>query len=188
MSVDLAGIVDEVTHGLAPIFEAMEQAEHAIVKAQARHGEPQPERDTTGRIVSATGPLWRSFTLLRVTHPRMSTPFVYQSHCQEILDRVAAGEDTRPGTDAEIALVLMETSLGSPLKGPYVGLYMRVFTRAFPDEARRAFDETTELEHYEAIHGTAMDEAERELRRKLIQDWRTLPAAAEPQLSLFGGA
>jgi hypothetical protein len=87
---------------MADAFERMEWAEQEIAAAQARH--PQQ----AGRI-------WHSFSLFQPNPGlgRMTSEMVYRSHCREILDRVAAGEDTRPGTAAEGCCALRNTSLQS---------------------------------------------------------------------------
>jgi hypothetical protein len=87
---------------MADAFERMEWAEQEIAAAQARH--PQQ----AGRI-------WHSFSLFQPNPGlgRMTSEMVYRSHCREILDRVAAGEDTRPGTAAEGCCALRNMSLQS---------------------------------------------------------------------------
>lgn len=148
---DLLG--DLLGGGLAGIFEHMEWAEEEIEKARARH--PQH----ADRI-------YHSFLLLRpnVALKRMETEFVYRSHCRELLDRVAAGEDTRPGTAAEICCTLLETSLVAPLTSAAVGLYMRMWQAArFPE-----FREFAEAgRHHEALEKTVIDDHEQIARRKL---------------------
>ena len=52
---------------------------------------------------------------------------VYRSHVREILERVAADEDLRPGTKAEVLSVLAEASLRSPLTDDAFLLYCKLF-------------------------------------------------------------
>ncbi len=54
--------------------------------------------------------MYHGFKLLTPSHELMGTEFVYRSHCRQILDRLAAGQDTRPGTDAEIACACADAS------------------------------------------------------------------------------
>jgi hypothetical protein len=99
----------------------------------------------------------------------MKTEFVYRSHCRELLQRVAAGEDTRPGTAAECCIACCETSQHAPMNIGGVGFYMRMWSKAsFPDL-------DFPREHHEAIAGEVIDDHERDIRRKLSCDWRQLP-------------
>ncbi len=95
---------------------------------------------------------------------RMESERVYRSHCREILDRVAAGTDTRPGTAAEVCCAMLSISLLAPLTSAATGLYMRMWlTAGFPE-----FDEITESSrHHEALEKSLIDDYERFARRKL---------------------
>jgi hypothetical protein len=158
-------IVEQASRQLGPIFAQMEWAEDEIERAQRRH----PARAAL---------LWTTFRLLVPTQDLMRTEFVYRSHCRELLERAAAGEDTRPGTSAELAIACCNTSLIAPLTTSGSGLYLRVWVKAFPDHP--VFDDGTErLDHYEALEGAAMDEHEAAMRRKFSQPWRTLPVGPE---------
>lgn len=118
--------------------------------------------------------LWHSFTLIRPTLDLMGSEIVYRAHCTEIIERVISGEDTRPGTSAECCIACCETSQLAPLTTAATGLYFRVWAKA----GLPPIDEHTR-EHYEAIKAEVIDEHERHLRRKLAQDWRTLPKVIE---------
>lgn len=147
----------EFARSVGGIFRAMEIAEEEIAEA----------RGTTK--VDKDDPVWDAFALLRTTDPLMSTEFVYRAHCRELLERVKAGEDTRPATDAEIACGITRASHEVPMHGAIVGLQARLFKRAFPDKFDRL---GIDLDLYERMHGREMDEWERKLRRKAAQDWR----------------
>jgi hypothetical protein len=164
---DLLGVV-------ASTVSLMEIAEAEIEFAQFRHGEQPVARDESGKVISPKRHLWRSFRLLRPTGVMGDrAEFVYRSHCIQILDRVAAGEDTRQATDAEMVLALAETSLAAPLKASAAGLYMRLFARAFPDQAEQIWgDLDRAVEDYERLYRSQIDEDEAFLRRKTWQDWR----------------
>jgi hypothetical protein len=82
------------------VFDQMDWSEDEISEAQQRH--PQ-----------AADVLDRSVTLIHPTSDRMNTEFGYRSHCRKLLDRVANGEDTRPGTAAEVVITLCEVALAS---------------------------------------------------------------------------
>jgi hypothetical protein len=159
---DVAGIIADLHGLLDPLFDAMAWAEDEIDAAALRHP-------------AAADRIRRSFLLLRPAHPRMRSEALYRSHCRELLDRVAAGEDTRPGTAAECCLALSETSLRVPLRSSAIGLYARMWRLAGLPPAPI----TDASEHYEALDGELIDDNEAWLRHKLRQDWRLLaPPAA----------
>ena len=144
---------DGLFAAMAGAFERMEWAEEEIAAAQARHPE-QADR------------IWHSFRLLVPNDglERMSYARVYRAHCREILDRVAAGEDTRPGTAAEICCAMLTTSLLAPLTSAATGLYMRMYQAAGLPQ----FDELAESSrHHEALEHSLIDDHERNMRRKL---------------------
>ena len=161
---DINEVIAGISSALGPLFDAMIWAEDEIDAAMHRHP-------------SAAGRIHRSFLLLRPTQPLMRTAMVYRSHCRELLDRVARGEDTRPGTAAECCIALSGTSLLAPLRGSAVGLYARMWRQAgLPPAAL-----TAASEHSEALDGSLIDDHETWLRRRLRQPWRTLPpASAQP--------
>lgn len=137
-------------------FKQMEWAEDEIATAEREHP------DNADRI-------WHSFALLVPTHALMRTEMVYRAHCREILARVVAGEDTRPGTAAECCCACCETSQVAPLNLAGVGLYLRMWKAAgFPEIDTRG-------EHYEAITRDAIDAHEQSVRKNLAVDLRQLP-------------
>lgn len=101
----------DVTRALEGVSRQIEWAEDEIQQAMERH---PSERDI----------LYRSFPLLNPTHKLMATEFVYRSHCQEILERLVTGADTRPGTAAEVCCLCCDMSLRAPLSSPAAGLYL----------------------------------------------------------------
>jgi hypothetical protein len=100
----------------------------------------------------------------------VGTEFVYRSHFREILDRVAEGVDTRPGTAAEVCCLCREISLVAPLRSSAIGLYLRMWAAAFPDKP----DDADRGRHYEALRRSSIDELEALARRKLTVPERTL--------------
>ena len=141
-------------------------ADEEIEAAQLRHG----ERDR--------GPLWNSFRLLRPTHQRPWPELMYRAHCRELLDRVAAGIDTRPATEAEKLAVLSVASQTAPLNSGAETLYLRIGTRLFPDIFDGVSD-VLDIQAYEKVHGSRADDYEAQLTRKLAQPWRRIGATAE---------
>lgn len=155
---DLQKEFDQLHAALKPTSQAMEWAEEEIEAAYGRHPE------------SAANRLHRSFLLLRPVFELMSTEFVYRSHCREILDRVAVGKDTRPGTAAECCIALSAVSMVVPLNTSAAGLYARMWKLADLPAA----DLTDLADHYEALEGAQIDDLESMLRNKLRQNWRVL--------------
>jgi hypothetical protein len=142
---------------LKVIFSQIDWAEDEIAKAAQRHP-------------AHADRIHHSFDLLTPYHDLMRTEFVYRSHCAELLDRVAAGADTRPGTAAEVCTACHDASQVAPLTTSAFGLYARMWEQAFP--AHPAF--TTQREHYEALRGPQISDLESEARRKLAQPGRHL--------------
>lgn len=97
----LASLLSDITNAVGTTEDQWTWAEDEIVQVTRRH--PHVADD-----------LFHRFSLLQPTSHRMATQFVYRSHCRELLDRVANGNDTRPGTAAEVCLALLEVSLITP--------------------------------------------------------------------------
>jgi hypothetical protein len=154
-------LLDNVSRSLGAVFLQIEWAEEEIEAARQAHD----ERDR--------GPLWSSFKLLRSTCEGMEHEHIYRAHCRELLNRVVRGQDTGPGTDAEMICVLRTSGLAAPLTHGACCLYFRLFERATGDlwpNMRKEID----LDAYESIHGTQADEHEEWLRGKLTQEFRHL--------------
>jgi hypothetical protein len=157
----VASVRAEVDAGLASVGLAEDEIEQAI----KRH--PDAEDD-----------LFHSFRLLvpTIISPAWSVEFVYRGHARELLERVATGEDTRPGSAAECAMAMGEVSKAVPLHGVGAGFYQRMWSQAFPDHP--VWEEAGE--HYEALYCQQIDEHEAYTRRKLSQPSRQLdPSAIE---------
>lgn len=61
---------------------------------------------------------------------------LYRLHVREILKRVKLGRDVVPGTDAEVAFALGETTLKAPPGQDLARAYFIVFERLFPEKAK----------------------------------------------------
>lgn len=121
--------------------------------------------------------LWHlGLPLFTPTHQRMDYDLVYRSHCRELLERVVAGEDTRPGTAAELACSMRDVSVATPLESSGVALYMRVWRLAGLPE----FDELTEASrHYEDLNEERVAGYERTARELLAVAERQPPVDIE---------
>jgi hypothetical protein len=160
---DPVSLLADIANGLGGIFAEMEWTEDEIAKA----AEQYPDHADA---------IYHAFPLLHlrqfgdVPHIELTV----RSHVRELLDRLAAGEDTRPGTAAEVCMICSQMSLiGAPLTEVAAGLYFRCFAKAFPDIESPGADS---LEHYEALHGPEIDELERRTRRNAADPARTLDA------------
>ncbi|MEV6361353.1 hypothetical protein [Nocardia asteroides] len=149
----------EIMDTLTTTFAQMEWAEDEISQAQLRHPD-------------IADLLYHSFSLLTATHERMTTEFVYRAHARELLERIAAGTSTKPGTSVEVVLSLMRVSMITPLNTPAFGLYLRMWRQAGLPELGGPVEDVDE--HYEAIAATGIDEFENLVRRKLAVDDRVL--------------
>jgi hypothetical protein len=155
--------MSDIQQMLDSLLDKMPWAEQEIRAAQRRH--PQ-----------AADRIEQGMPLLCPTFALMDNDRVYRAHCRELLDRLAQGRDTRPGTAAECCLALCEVSQRAPLTSTAAGLYARMWTSAGlpPIELAEAGP------HYEALHASTIDEHEAWLRRHLRQDWRILDASTAP--------
>jgi phosphoribosyl-ATP pyrophosphohydrolase len=97
-------LIKKVKQGLAEV----DVAETAIAEACQRHPE-------------AADMIFHAFALLVPWHERMEHPAVYRAYCDELVERVATGGDTRTGTALEVCLGLMEVSKTAPLRSSAMG-------------------------------------------------------------------
>lgn len=159
---EVAALVATITSELGGLFSSMDWAEDEIKRAARRY----PDQADV---------LFHAFSLLQ---PRdigtgMGAECVYRSHVRELLERIAAGADTRIATAAEMCLVCAHASLRVPLHGAAAGLYFRLWLQAFPDRPITP-DQVAEQVHYERLHGTQIDEYDTQLRRKAADPNRLL--------------
>lgn len=159
MNAALAALLGPGGGAILAATDRTGDAEDAIDAAMARHP------DHADRI-------WHSFILLCPT-PVLDglAPMALAAHWRELLERVVASADTRPGTAVECCAALGRASALAPLSATGTGLYLRMWDLAglppVMDEARG---------HYEAIRGDRMDEQEAWLRAKLARAERAMPA------------
>lgn len=74
-----------------------------------------------------------SFKLLLPGSLLMGRTFgVYQAHAAELLERVALGQDTRPGTKAEVLCAMLDSSLVAPPTDDYARLVEVLFQEVLP--------------------------------------------------------
>lgn len=119
---DLAKLMDEalgvgVMSTINGAFACMEIAEEEI-KAS---GCDKDEGSAAFGVLCPSEPL------------RGKSPDVYRAHCKEMIARVTADNDTRPGTNAEVLCSLLATSLLAPLNESGMALADHLFANCFPD-------------------------------------------------------
>jgi hypothetical protein len=156
----LLKMVSSLTDELSSTFIQMDWADDEIYAAMRRHP-------------AAADDLFHSFKLLNVSetnNPRLSTEFIYRAHCRELLDRVARGEDTRPGTGVEVCCMLLEISKITPLKSEAVSVLFRLWPKLFPHLGELVDDQ----DHREALYGSTIDDNEADSRKQLTVPDRTL--------------
>ncbi|WP_329060514.1 hypothetical protein [Amycolatopsis sp. NBC_01480] len=157
----LQELLDDTNNAVGGILACLEWAEDEIQAAMRRH----PDAEDT---------LWHSNILLCPTdHLRLTTEWVFRSHCRELLERVASGDDTRPATDAEICCATLVIATRIPIRSAAFGMQMRLWHRAFPGKEVMQADK---IAHYEALFGNEMLDLEREARAKLAVQNRSLGA------------
>ena len=157
---EIADLWRDTQAQLAAVLTTIEWAEDEIAQATKRH---PAEADV----------LYHAFTILTPPPSMPATEFVHRGHARELLERLAADQDTRPATDAELCVICSETSLRAPLTSAGAGLYFRAWARAFPSVPGPA---DADLPYYERLHGAAIDDLERILRNKAAVPGRRLGA------------
>lgn len=97
-------------------------------------------------------------------------PGLYRAHCQELLERIELGEDTRPGTRAEVLAAMMVAAGAAPLGSEGLALVERLFGELLPVELERLLSGRVATERWEGQVDADLVEA----RRKLAKPWREL--------------
>lgn len=112
------------------IFDRIGWAEDEIAQAVTRH----PEQADA---------IYHSFSLLSGgdAAERMSVEAVYRAHAREILERVARGQDTRPGTAVEVVIGLLAAAERAPLSQRGVRPVRAPVGRCGPAGSRRVHRE-----------------------------------------------
>ncbi len=108
---------------IADAFRRMSIAEEEICAAKARH------RRSAGRLHTAFRYLCPPAALMGLDDR------IYRAYCREILDRVAARENLKLGTAAEVIAALSRASLTAPPSRVELLLYSELFDRLFPTES-----------------------------------------------------
>ncbi|MCM3883156.1 hypothetical protein [Frankia sp. R82] len=142
-------------------LSALDWAESEIEQAVARHPHKRDQ-------------LFHSYLIMAPSAILFPVEFVYRGHFREILERVAAGKETRSGTAAEACCLLADVSKKTPFPSYGYGLYFRLWEKAFPDQEKLAPE--SRLNHYEALFGAKIDKWEGDIRKALSVEDRQLGA------------
>lgn len=93
---------------------------------------------------------------------------LYRAHCRELIARAAADNDTRPGTDAEVLAVMMETAARAPLRAQGQAVAEQLFAKLMPEAAVRLLENSPAREVWPGQ--VAEDVAA--IRKRIAQAWR----------------
>ena len=145
-------LVADYTELVTTALAALDWAEEEITQAITRH---PSKRDQ----------FFHSYPVLAPSTILFPVEFVYRGHFREILERIATGQDTRPGTAAEACCLLAEVSKATPFPPYGHGLYFRLWAKAFPGHQQLVPD--SQLNHYEALFGPKIDKLEGDIRKDL---------------------
>lgn len=100
---------------------------------------------------------------------------IYRGYVAELAERLATGADTRPGTACEVALALARYTVTVKASATIKGLYHRMWVQAFPGHPETETAAAV-LAWDDRDDGTGIAELEAEMRRRLRQPRRKLPA------------
>jgi len=142
---------------IASLFRLMGIAEEEIAEAIKRH---PLEAIQINRAFSVLCPRMNLFA--------HKTQELYRHHAREILERVRSGEDTRPGTKAEVLAALAESSFASVLNESAHVLADRLMADIFPE-----YQQPEGWAPQEWMDGAA-DDALKAARRLVSDDSRDL--------------
>jgi hypothetical protein len=148
----------------------VEWGEDEIAQAQARH----PQHADL---------LFHAWRIILPPSVFPYTEFVWRGHMRELLERVAAGEDTRTGTWAEVCMVCRGAAEMAPLTHAATGTYFRAWHNAFPGNP--VWDTMAE----EVAHGVKWNDHEiteigRDVRAKI---GRRMPGRRIPRDTVCDG-
>ncbi len=93
--------------------------------------------DLAEEVITASGCTYAqnksAFGVMCPTPPlRGKSHDVYRAHARELVERIIAGKDTRPGTRCEVLCCLLATALKAPLNQSGGALAEHLFAELFP--------------------------------------------------------
>lgn len=169
--VGISDLLDSISL-MSVQLEHMEWAREENAKVCERIGEVVPQdEDTKG------GPVFEALPLAAcLLQPYMAPERIFRAHAREIYERVARGEDVRPGTDAEVLGVLADWIMDVPFCGGLMALYFRMAERIVPEDYRVLLASYQEdhpdfdLSSFLAEAKEDADEHEADIRGQLTRD------------------
>lgn len=90
---------------------------------------------------------------------------VYRAHMRSLLEAVAEGGDTRAPTAAEMLMVVMRTTLKTPVSPEFQALYARLFLETFGEEHAEIVGDLAEPSTH--VHEQGVDDLRVGLERQL---------------------
>lgn len=157
-ALDSLGGVDVFRHATA-VMSLAHIAERRIKAAIAAHPDHAAQLAAVFRLLVPLGFAGKCDDL-------------YAAHCDELLERVVAGEDTRPGTKAEVLIGIMGASLMSPLRSDGQHLAERLFREVMGKVPGVTVDH---LSGAREPYAGAFDEALAAARKACRRDDRRMP-------------
>jgi hypothetical protein len=139
------------------LFDSMRVAEEEIAAAINKH--PKKHREAineTFKHACVTQPLRLKQSLT-----------LYRSHVRELIERMIAGADVRPGTRAEVLATLSECSYAAPLPNQPYTLFIRLFSEIYPQHMKEIGNpEWKKLESWPGYSDELLHELSRKLRNE----------------------
>lgn len=147
-----SAVSENLPSAIIDVFSLMSVAEEEISEAKERH----PQKSDL---------IHNAFLILQPTDPiQGKAECVYRSHVRELLERIAKGKDTRPGTIAEVLCMLLDTATKTPLNQEGQTLTERLFKIVF----KHSVDGSKPVEQWPG----QIEEALSAAQRKIYFNWR----------------
>lgn len=167
-------LFDDIMGQANNLFALMDDVEVMIAEYQRKHPAKKAE-------------LWDAFKTVMPTHNMtMYRKELFLAHCEELLDRIVAGEDLRPATNAEILAVFVRVSAAAPFHGNAAYAYYVTFAKVFgePDwgvELRENYDGAS----HHILHEVRLKAGDKNRHKPDPQRWHRLQAfeAAEGEVA-----
>lgn len=120
----IGGVAADV---LGPITDAVQSAFDQMAIAE------REMQAYTAQFPDCGDAIQQTFVQLRWTLRTVAPEAVYVAHVRELLMRVVERRSLRPGTKAEVLMLLSENSLVAPLGARSAALYVALFDELYPD-------------------------------------------------------
>lgn len=156
-------ILNELETGLSAIFEQIEIAENVI----ERYLIENPENMEA---------IWGSFMALKPVKPMLTDLLTF--HCEELLNRVIAGDDMTTMTEAEIFMLLSAMLNNAPMRLEHSALFSHLFGKFYPGK------QTPDMIIAESYAGQNRDTLELIRKDCPVNDREPVKARKVPQFTI----